>query len=353
MPHLNHGQGLIPARIMLVGDVWGSRDEDTCSPFSGTPGTELNKMLHDAKILRSDCYATNVVNARPPGGYVGNWVKRKKKDVAPEDVPYRDAWVNPIILQGIEQLAQEIRLVKPNLIIAFGDLPLWVLTGLWGVRRQRGSQLHSDDEFGIPLKVIPTLHPASVMAEWSWRQIVVTDLRRAKRFENRSEPTYGNEPQWDIILQPSFDTVLEIIGKLQARVDSGEVLWVEVDLETSMSFHHILCFGISWSRTEAMSIPFLASGQPYWEEEAEFIVIKTLRTLLTHPNIRVRWQNGLFDAQYIYRYWLFIPRHGQDTMLSHHVMFAGLRKSLDFQASMYCDWYSQWKPDKGDFKAGG
>lgn len=353
MQPLSHGQGLIPARIMLVGDVWSSSDEIACAPFSGSAGQELNRMLHDAKILRSDCYATNVVNAYPPGGDAGHWVKRKKKDITPTDIPYRDAWVSPIFLQGLEQLKAEVSLVKPNLIIALGNAALWALTGLWGVTRQRGSQLHSDDEFGVPVKVIPTIHPAAVMREWGWRQIAVNDLRRAKRFENVAGPLYGNEPTWDIIIQPTFSRVMEVISALQARVDGGEVVWVEVDLETSMTIHHILCLGLSWSRTEAISIPFLADKQDYWTFDEELAVIKALRKLLTHENIRVRWQNGLFDAQYIYRYWLFIPQHGQDTMLSHHVMYAGMRKSLDFQASLYCDYYSQWKPDKGEFKVGG
>lgn len=344
MQHLNHGQGLIPARIMLVGDVWSNSDEVACAPFSGTAGQEFNRMLHEAKILRSDCYATNVVNARPPGGYVGNWVKRKKKDIAPEDIPYRDAWVNPIVLQGIEQLLGEIRLVQPNIIIALGDLPLWVLTGLWGVRRQRGSQLYSDDTHGLPVKVIPTLHPVSVMAEWSWRQIAVTDLRRAKRFENRSELTYGNEPQWNFTLRPSFDTVVAALTNLIPREEEGD-LWLDIDIETRAN--HIACLGIGWSKTEAICIPLMCveSQEGYWSLEEETAIVLAARRLLTHPNVRVRWQNGLFDAQYIYRYWLFIPNHGQDTMLSHHVMFAGLKKALDFQASMYCDYYRFWKDD--------
>lgn len=343
---------MIPARIMLVGEAWGETEERLCAPFVGASGQELNKMLHDAKILRSDCYATNVVNARPRGNDISLWVKRKKKDVEPDDIPYRDGWVKPIVLEGIEQLRREVKLVSPNVVIALGNTALWALTGLWSVTKQRGSQLHSDETFGHPVKVIPTIHPAAVLREWGWRVIAVTDFRRAKRFEHAAGEKYGNEPTWSIAIAPSLPQVMTLLTELFIRAEEGE-LWLEIDLETSISTKHILCLGISWSSSDAMSIPFVASGKDYWTLDEEFTVIRTLKSLLTHSNVRTRWQNGLFDAQYIYRYWLFIPRHGQDTMLSHHVMYAGMRKSLDFQASLYCDHYTQWKPDKSTWKEGG
>ncbi|MFS2212853.1 hypothetical protein, partial [Kosakonia cowanii] len=64
-----------------------------------------------------------------------------------------------------------------------------------------------------------------------------------------------------------------------------------------------------------------------------------------HPNVLVRGQNLLYDAQYTYRHWHFVPRVAQDTMISHHTMWAGLPKRLDFQASMYCDHYVYWKDE--------
>ena len=62
-----------------------------------------------------------------------------------------------------------------------------------------------------------------------------------------------------------------------------------------------------------------------------------------HPNCWVRAQNGLYDCQHTYRWWHFVPNIKQDTMISHHTCFSGMKKSLDFQASMYCDYYFYWK----------
>ncbi|NEU94224.1 hypothetical protein G3N01_24010, partial len=77
--------------------------------------------------------------------------------------------------------------------------------------------------------------------------------------------------------------------------------------------------------------------------EAELVY--RLYKVLTHPRVKVRWQNGLYDAQYTYRHWHFVPRGAQDTMIAHHSAFCGLPKSLAFQASMYCDHYVYWKDD--------
>jgi len=73
------------------------------------------------------------------------------------------------------------------------------------------------------------------------------------------------------------------------------------------------------------------------------MVVYALYKLFTHPKVSVRWQNGLFDAQYIFRHWHYIPRGKQDTMISHHSMFAGMQKSLAFQAAQYCESYVYWK----------
>jgi DNA polymerase-1 len=87
----------------------------------------------------------------------------------------------------------------------------------------------------------------------------------------------------------------------------------------------------------------------YWTVEDETEIILLLRQVLCHPNAFVVGQNLLYDCQYTWRHWGFVPRVGQDTMVSQHVCFSGLKKSLDFQASMYCESYRYWKNDSKDW----
>jgi len=73
------GEGPIPARIMLVGEAPGEQEERSGTPFCGSSGQELNRMLHEVGIMRSECYVTNVCKLRPPDNQISAWVATTKK----------------------------------------------------------------------------------------------------------------------------------------------------------------------------------------------------------------------------------------------------------------------------------
>lgn len=352
---LGQGGGPPTSRIMLVGECWGYEEERTGVPFSGASGQELNRMLHEAGIMRSECYATNLVNAKPPNQNLELWIPRKKKDVTPDMVGLRESWVSPIVRAGYEQLLREILIIRPNVIVALGGSALWALTGATGILKWRGSQIHAEvpgmdwpaDMLSPTIrpprpKLIPIVHPAAILRDWSLRAITVNDLKRVARERDSTE--YSNVPQWNFTIRPSIDAALSKIAYLQALVEA-EPTWLDFDLETRAG--HIACAGISWSTTEAICIPFMCveSREGYWLPDEEAEIVYQLFRLLTHPNAKVRGQNLLYDCQYTYRHWHFVPRVVQDTMISHHSAFCGLPKSLAYQASMYCGHYVYWKDD--------
>ena len=195
----------------------------------------------------------------------------------------------------------------------------------------------------MQVKCIPTIHPAAILREWSNRAIVLSDLRRAKRHMVYAGP-YDNKPSWHFQVRPSFEAVAGVLRELSSQATLQET-WIDFDIETRNG--HIDCIGLSWSRTEGICIPFMAAGRPegYWSLDEETQIVYRLSRLLTDPNVRVRWQNGLYDAQYVFRHWHFIPRGAQDTMISQHSVFAALPKGLSFLASMFADWYYYWKDE--------
>ena len=343
MPRM--GVGCVPARIMVVGEAFAPADEDAGEPFASRGAAEFNKMLHEAGIMRSECFMTNVVNARPPNNDIDNWIASKKKDITVNHTLFRGKYVLPIVKQGWERLAQEVEMVQPDVVIALGNLAMWALTGADGIKKWRGSQLESHD-FPYAVKVIPTYHPQVVNYNWEVRAQVVRDLKRVAG--EVGSKLYTNKPDWTFILRPNFEQVMTCIRSLQSMSEQYSVptpLWLDFDLETRAG--HIACAGISWSKEAAICIPFMCveSRDGYWSVEEETAIVFALYKLLTHPNVAVRWQNGLYDAQYTYRHWLFVPNGKQDTMITHHTAFAGLPKSLAFQASLYCQHYVYWKDD--------
>ncbi len=333
-----NGEGPIPSRIMLVGECPSDADISAGIPFGGGSGIELNKLLQEAGIMRSECYATYVVKSKPLLG-LASLVATKKKDIALAHVLLKGQYVLPEVARGYEELLAEIAMVQPNLIIAFGNLAMLVLTGNWSVAKWRGSLLST--EGGI--KVIPTLHPSTLFKQFELRGVVLNDLRRAKR--HMTSRTYNNRPQWNFIVRPSFDQTMNVLRTLLARAESGESLWLDFDIETR--YNHMDCVGFSWSRLDAICIPLITRGKPdgYWSLEEEAEIVFACYRLFRHPSVACRWQNGLYDAQHIFRHWHFIPNHGQDTMITQHSLFAALPKGLAFLASMYADWYVYWKDE--------
>lgn len=332
-PAVGHGDGKPDAPIFVVGEAWGEEEEKLGRPFVGRSGLELSKMLQDAGILRSECYVSNVVNSRPPGNNIELWMPEKKKDITHDMRELRGRYVAPILLAGYEALTREIDLVKPRLIITLGNTPLFALCGRSGITKWRGSLLEYKG-----IRLIPTYHPAAVLRMWEWRAIAVQDLVRARHeMEQRTR-----EPEWKFIIGPTLGEVLGTLDRLVGEAEAGE-LWLDFDIETVAG--HIRCFAISWSRTEALCVPLMAEGKPlgYWSLDEETEILWRVRILFTHKNVRVRGQNLLFDFQYVYRWWHFIPRLGQDTMISQHVLWAGMPKSLLFQASMYAEYFWNWK----------
>lgn len=324
---------------MLVQEFPSVDDERTGSPFAGAAGQELNRMLHETGIMRSECYATSVLRVRPPGGWLEAFFPSKKKDITAAHSLLKDRYCSKEVHDGYAELLTEIEMVQPNIIVAFGSLAMWALTGQWGAMKWRGSLMQMKDG----PKVIPTLHPSVVFRDWPLRAVVLSDLRRVKR--HMTSRVYDNKPAWNFVVRPTFDQVQITILKLLATASAGPELWLDFDIETRAG--HIDCIGFSWSRNDALCIPLMAAGKPkgYWSEDEEAQIVFLLYKLLTHANARIRWQNGLYDAQYVYRHWHFIPRGGQDTMISQHSVFAQLPKGLAFLASMYCDWYYYWKDE--------
>ena len=339
------GEGPIPARLMIVGEAWGAEEEATGKPFQGYSGQELNRMLHEAGLMRSEAYVTNLVNARPLNNYLGHWIAPTKKAVTGKHVLLRDKHVLPIVVQGYQSLMQEIEACQPNVIVPVGNAALWALTGRWGITKWRGSMLKMDGQllsFPAP-KVIPTYHPAAVLRQWDWRAIAISDLRRvAKEIHSRD---YAYIPQRKFQLRPTFEQACVTLQALLSRMDSSEQLWLELDLETKLG--HIDCCGISWSESECIILPFMCDARRdgYFTAEQEAHIVYLVMKVLTHTNAQVRLQNGLYDAQYTWRHWHFVPRIAQDTMIAQHSIWADLPKALAFQASMYSKHYVYWKDE--------
>ena len=343
------GYGPSSARVLLLGEAPGAKEEAEGRPFVGASGVEMTKMIQQAGFLRSDCYIDNVSKHRPPRNRIADWFYPKTRRPA-DAVFVLNRWVHPHIAEGLSEVEELIDRIKPKVIIAFGNTPLWALSGEWGITKWRGSNLESREIKGNCYPFLPTYHPAFVLRQWESRYIAVHDLHQAKRIERQGLPRI--EERFEI--RPSFDAVISRLDSLKQRADDCEDrIDIAVDLETR--FRQITCVGLAWSEHDAICIPFLevkAEDKNYWRTiDEELEIVWLLRQLLTHPKVRILGQNFPYDQQYFARRMCFIPNFNpenfHDTMTAHHVMWAGLPKGLDFLSSFYAQETHRYWKDEG------
>lgn len=315
--------------------------------FPTTPG-DVEKILWEARIMVGECQLLSLAPPTFPGKSMEQFIAFKKAQVSPQHTILHGLYTHSTLTGAVQRLKSEIALIAPKVILTMGEWAMWTLTGHRNALKQRGSLFRYGN---TPL--IVTLAPERLQYLLEYRAMVVSDLRRVRKLQDQIGPVKFPGDGWRFTIRPSFGKVMAVLVSLIKQLDSGVPLWIDFDLETKAG--HIACAGISWTKTDALCIPFMceANTTGYWSLEEESAIVFTLYRLLTHRNVNVRGQNLLYDCQYTYRHWHFLPRVKQDTMISHHTCFAGLPKKLDFQASLYCESYQQWKPEKVSWKEGG
>jgi uracil-DNA glycosylase family protein len=140
------GEGAAEAKIMLVGETPGDREDVVGRPFIGPAGQLLDRALDAAGIERAQLYVTNVVKHF-------KWEPRGKRRLHKRPLPGEIAACMP-------WLHMEIALVRPTIIVCLGSTAGQALFGSrFSVTRERGRFLESRHApFGLA-----TLHPSALL----------------------------------------------------------------------------------------------------------------------------------------------------------------------------------------------
>lgn len=346
------------AKVIVVGEAWGDHEASARKPFVGPSGKELDKMLFEAGLLRSEILCTNVVDARPAGNDFTEFLISNAQAKAAKLQPENGIFPSATLVAGLRKLDMLISEVKPKLIIGAGNLPLWTLTSHskvstqkgyrypGGIMSYRGSQLYTTSK--IPF--LPIIHPAAILRAWDLRTPTVHDLRSKAAPFLRGEISW-QEPQHYMLHKPTFAEAKAILEAWIVRADRGQ-LKLAHDIET-YNRSEIVCMGFADSEM-ALCIPYFyldANGGivNYFTLEEETKLQALINRLLTHPNTYLIGQNYKYDYQFIYRKLGIKPNFKFDTMLAHHVLFPGTPKALHYLASLYATHYVYWKDESEDW----
>ena len=131
------------AKLMIIGEAPGAKEEEIGEPFVGRSGKLLDKLLQNAGIdINQDVYFCNVVKCRPPLN------RRPTKTEINENLPW---------------LYQQIKLVNPRVIVLVGATALEAILKIKSpISISRGKWNEWEGKL-----VMPVFHPSYLLRNQS------------------------------------------------------------------------------------------------------------------------------------------------------------------------------------------
>jgi uracil-DNA glycosylase family 4 len=314
-------------RLAIVGEAPGYYEDQNGEPFVGPSGSVLNHFLSEAGMDRSECYITNVHKYRPD---------RNNLKTIPQEA----------INISIESLVKELQGVRPNCILALGNLAAGAVTGkistnvkaLKGISQIRGSILFSSS---IGCKVVPALHPASFIhdkdSEWgetsqshySSRYYTQLDFKRA--VEESSSPRYDQQKR-NITIVRSYVTLYPLLRQFRGRE------YVSIDIEL---FGGVPCsMALSFDGFNAIVIPLRNVPAQDWIPIRDIELVTMWKCIdqffKDEKQLKTIGQNFKFDEHKLKTCMgIYPPPLQYDLTFLAHNLHAEFPKSLAFLTSIY------------------
>ena len=146
-------RGSRQAKLMLVGEAPGGKEDETGIPFVGAAGQLLDKYLEAVGIDREEVYICNILKCRPP----------QNRDPLPEE---QEACM--------DHLRAQVRQVKPRMIVCLGRIaamrlisPDYKITKEHGVFQKKGNFL-----------ITAVYHPSALLRDPSKKEDMLKDMLR-------------------------------------------------------------------------------------------------------------------------------------------------------------------------------
>ena len=168
------GEGPAHARIMLVGEQPGDKEDLAGHPFVGPAGQMLDRALEEAGVVRTKVYVTNAVKHFKfvPRGKI----RLHQKPVTPEIRACRQ-WYE-----------RELAAIKPQLVVAMGATAAQCVFGkITPINKNRGRLI----DLGEGFEALVTVHPSYLLrlpdedARASEYQRFVDDLKIVAAFSRK------------------------------------------------------------------------------------------------------------------------------------------------------------------------
>jgi DNA polymerase len=145
------GEGSATAKVMLVGEAPGAKEDESGRPFVGGAGKLLDHLLEEAGLERGDVFITNVVKARPPGN----------RDPKADEVAHHLPW-----------LEAQLDVIRPKLLVPLGRHALARFAPDVKITEAHGRVIERDGR-----TLFPMFHPAAALRNPRLRGTLEEDAR--------------------------------------------------------------------------------------------------------------------------------------------------------------------------------
>ncbi|MCD6336763.1 MAG: uracil-DNA glycosylase [Candidatus Marinimicrobia bacterium] len=145
------GAGNPDADILFVGEAPGEQEDKTGVPFIGRAGKLLDKVLLETGLSRKDIFITNVLKCRPP----------KNRDPLPEEIAMCENYLH-----------HQIKLIKPNVIVALGRIAANTLLRESNALKDMRGIIYSYQNTDLRV----TYHPAAILRNMGMYDLLKGDM---------------------------------------------------------------------------------------------------------------------------------------------------------------------------------
>lgn len=306
------GHGNKNARIMFVGEAPGEDEDREGRPFIGKAGGYLRRHLFLSSGIDSESvFITNAVRCRPP---------KNKKPTVREMRNCRS------------YLFDEIEVIKPKVIVPLGNVPLYSVlyldgvrdeekddkeSGMSGITKWRGKKLWHR-EFNC--WVVPALHPSGLMRKRQFGEVYPTDQTVA-----------------------DFELALKLSEQRRPRMSYPKTVWITEKQEAINVIKHVYSFpefavdteaeNFEWWQAPLYGISLAVNGELGYYLDFQALDIndvqlkRALIKLLGNRALKVM-HNSTFDVKMLHSQGITVRGVWFDTMQAAHLIDENFYKGL-------------------------
>lgn len=305
------------AKIMIVGEAPGANEEEQLQPFVGDAGKLLTRYLGRHRVRRDEVFMTNLCKFRPVRN---KFINLFESGHTPGDE----------LAAGLEELKSEIESVKPNIIIAAGNWPMWFLTGCSSTKGEPGAGISYWRGSVVPCtlvengpKVLVTYHPSFIVRAEGFSRNPIFNFDLGKGITESHTPDLCY-PVYKSHIDPPENELQLLVDEL---VDARQI---STDIETFGD--RLACVGFAGTTEWGLC---MTHNDPRSWEVSEYLLSRDTPKVM---------QYGAFDINYLDRFYRW-QTHGYgfkngkivgwDTYLAAATLMPEFPRGLDFLASIY------------------